>query len=361
MPPALEPRPQIPLSDYDFEVPPELVAQRPSPRGTSRMLFAPAGPVGSPLEDLRVSDLASRLREGDCLVLNDTRVLKARLRGTLPTGGAVELLLLEPRDGAGSGSAWEAMGKPGRKLTPGRVVSFRDGTEAVVEGEEPGGTRIVRFPLEPGRFPSWLESMGEVPIPPYIRRPAREADESDYQTVWGSRPGAVAAPTAGLHLGAAEIAAVRDAGVAVARVTLHVGAGTFLPVETENALDHPMHSERWEMPEESVELLSRTRESGGRIVCVGTTALRTVETCWRENGGKFAPGGGRTRLFLHPLDPPVSAQGLLTNFHWPRTTLVLLAAGWLGSRERWREVYSAALERRYRLFSYGDCMLSFRE
>jgi len=325
------------------------------------MLFAPAGPVGSPLEDLRVSDLASRLREGDCLVLNDTRVLKARLRGTLPTGGGVELLLLEPRGDSGSGCVWEAMGKPSRKLTPGRTLSFSDGTEAVVEGREAGSVRVVRFGVEPGRFPSWLEEVGEVPLPPYVRRPAQEADESDYQTVWADRPGAVAAPTAGLHLGDAELAAVREAGVSIARVTLHVGAGTFLPVETEDALDHPMHSERWEMTEETVSLLARTRSAGGRIVCVGTTSLRTVETCWRENGGSFAPGSGRTRLFLHPLDPPASAQGLLTNFHWPRTTLVLLAAGWLGSRERWREVYSAALERRYRLFSYGDCMLSFRE
>ena len=325
------------------------------------MLLAPAGPAGSPLTDLHVSDLASRLRAGDCLVLNDTKVLRARLRGTLNTGGAVELLLLEPREGTGPGSLWEVMAKPGRKLTIGRMVSFTGGTEARVEEVEPGGTRVLWFPFDEGQFLSWLEGAGEIPLPPYVRRRAEETDDRDYQTAWAERPGAVAAPTAGLHLGEPELVAVREAGVSIARVTLHVGAGTFLPVESENALDHPMHAESWEMSLETAELLTRTREAGGRIVCVGTTALRTVETCWRENGDRFAAGAGRTKLFLHPLDPPRSAQGLLTNFHWPRTTLVLLAAGWLGSRERWREVYTAALEREYRLFSYGDCMLSLRE
>ena len=325
------------------------------------MLLAPAGPVGSPLSDLHISDLASLLRPGDCLVLNDTKVLRARLRAKIPTGGAVELLLLEPREGVGPGCLWEVMAKPGRKLTIGRTISFADGTEARVEGVEPGGTRILRFPFARGHFLSWLESAGEIPLPPYVRRRPEDSDERDYQTAWADRPGAVAAPTAGLHLGEPELEAVRAAGVAIARVTLHVGAGTFLPVEAQNGLDHPMHAESWEMPVETARLLTRTREAGGRIVCVGTTALRTVETCWRENGDCFAVGAGRTKLFLHPLDPPRSAQGLLTNFHWPRTTLVLLAAGWLGSRERWREVYTAALERKYRLFSYGDCMLSFRE
>jgi S-adenosylmethionine:tRNA ribosyltransferase-isomerase len=352
---------RLPLSDYDYEVPPELVAQRPAPRGTSRMLLAPSGPVGSPLEDLVVSDLAAQLRPGDCLVLNDTRVLRARLRARLPTGGAAELLLLEPREGLGDGSLWEVMAKPGRKLTPGRALELPDGVRATVESVEPGGTRVLRFPIGRGRFFAWLESVGEIPLPPYVRRRPEEADERDFQTAWASRPGAVAAPTAGLHLGEPELSAVAARGVDIARVTLHVGAGTFLPVETEDALQHPMHSERWEISEEAAAALQRTRDAGGRIVCVGTTVLRTLETCWRENGDSFRPGSGRTEIFLHPLDPPRCAQGLLTNFHWPRTTLVLLAAGWLGSRERWREVYEAALARRYRLFSYGDCMLSLRD
>src|ERR1035437_2415988 len=233
-----EPYSQILLSDYDFDVPSELVAQRPSPRGTSRMLLTPAGPVGSRLSDLFVSDLASQLRAGDCLVLNDTKVLRARLRATLPTGGAGELLLLEPREGVGPGCLWEVMAKPGRKLTLGRTVTFAGGTQARVEEVEQGGTRILRFPFDRGQFLTWLEAAGEIPLPPYVRRAPEDADELDYQTAWRDRPGAVAAPTAGLHLGEPELAAVREAGVSIARVTLHVGAGTFLPVETENALDH---------------------------------------------------------------------------------------------------------------------------
>jgi S-adenosylmethionine:tRNA ribosyltransferase-isomerase len=351
----------IALTDYDFEVPPELVAQRPAPRGTSRMLWAPPGPAGSPLADLGVSDLASRLRPGDCLVLNDTRVLRARLRGTLPTGGAVELLLLEPRDHQAGSCEWEVMARPGRKLTEGRRFSLPGGLEASVESIEPGGSRVVRFGLPSSDFLAWLEHHGEIPLPPYVKRRPEETDDRDYQTQWASKPGAVAAPTASLHLGESELAAIRAAGAEIVHVTLHVGAGTFQPVETENALDHPMHAETWEMTTETATVLNRTRAAGGRIVCVGTTALRTVETDFRENGDRFAAGSGRTRLFLHPFDPPRSAQGLLTNFHWPRTTLVLLVAGWLGSRERWREVYDTALSRGYRLFSYGDCMLSLRD
>jgi S-adenosylmethionine:tRNA ribosyltransferase-isomerase len=191
------------------------------------------------------------------------------------------------------------------------------------------------------------------------RLPTRE-DETAYQTVWASRPGAVAAPTAGLHLSEEVLSTLSAKGVGIARVTLHVGAGTFQPVAVENALEHPMHSEFWEVGDDAARALSETRTSGGRIVCVGTTALRTVETCFRANMDTFRAGSGDTRLFLHPLDPPRAAEGLLTNFHWPRTTLILLVAGWLGSRERWREVYDEALRDRYRLFSYGDCMLSLR-
>ncbi|MEK7393242.1 MAG: tRNA preQ1(34) S-adenosylmethionine ribosyltransferase-isomerase QueA [Fibrobacterota bacterium] len=350
----------LPLSDFDFEVPPELVAQVPSPRGTSRMLVAPPGPVGAPLEHRGIADLPSLLRAGDCLVLNDTKVLKARLRGVVPTGGGVEVLLLEPRSMDERSCAWSAFAKPGRKLTEGRSVLFPGGVVARVEKVLEDGTRILRFGRDIASFHSWLAGAGELPLPPYVKRPATQLDDTTYQTVWGTRPGAVAAPTAGLHLGGTEIDAIRAAGVEIAKVTLHVGAGTFQPVAVENALDHPMHSERWEMSEETASQLTRVRSDGGRIVCVGTTSLRTVETVFRANDGHFLSGSGETRLFLHPFDPPRAAQGLLTNFHWPRTTLVLLVAGWLGSRERWCEVYETALTERYRLFSYGDCMLSLK-
>lgn len=350
------------LSDYDFDVPEDLVAQAPLPRGTSRMLVAPPGSAGDALAHERVSDLPSHLREGDLLVLNDTRVLRARLRGKLGTGGSVEVLLLAPvpAPSLDSPPRWTAFAKPGRKLTPGREVAFGGGIVGTVESVGEDGSRTLRFSCAPGEFHPWLEAQGEVPLPPYVRRRPSAEDEANYQTVWAARPGAVAAPTAGLHLSEDVLDALRAKGVGIATVTLHVGAGTFQPVAVENALEHPMHSESWEVGEEAARALSGTRARGGRIVCVGTTALRTVETCFRANGDDFRPGSGDTRLFLHPFDPPRSAQGLLTNFHWPRTTLVLLVAGWLGSRERWREVYGTALREKYRLFSYGDCMLSLK-
>lgn len=351
---------QLPLSDFDFEVPPELIAQSPSPRGTSRMLVAPPGQPGTGLFHGRISDLPSLLRAGDCLVLNDTKVLKARLRGVVPTGGAVEVLLLEPTHHDGTSCTWAAFAKPGRKLTEGRSVLFPGGMEARVQGVLADGTRLLRFGRDLQSFHAWLAACGELPLPPYVRRAPDAHDDTTYQTVWGTRPGAVAAPTAGLHLGEPELAAIGQAGISIAHVTLHVGAGTFQPVSVENALEHPMHSERWEMSAETARHLDATRAAGGRIVCVGTTSLRTVETVFRANQGRFSAGSGETRLFLHPFDRPKAAQGLLTNFHWPRTTLVLLVAGWLGSRERWREVYDAALLERYRLFSYGDCMLSLQ-
>lgn len=351
--------PAIDMADYDFPVPPELVAQEPPPRGTSRLLVAPAGPVGAGLSHRNIADLPELLEPGDLLVLNDTRVLNARLRGSLPTGGAFEALLLEPCGEADGRCRWKAMVRPGRKLRPGRELSLGSGAPALrIEAIEPDGSRDVSFDRPLGAFLAWLETGGETPLPPYVRRRPDARDAERYQTVWAREPGAVAAPTAGLHLTEEILEALSARGVGTCRVTLHVGAGTFQPVSAENALEHPMHAESWQVSPEAASALEAARARGGRIVCVGTTSLRTVETCFRENGGRFAPGGGSTRIFLHPFDPPRSAQGLLTNFHWPRTTLVLLVAAWLGSRERWREVYDEALEEGYRLFSYGDCMLS---
>lgn len=352
---------ELNLSDYDFDVPPELVAQAPAPRGTSRMLLAPAGPAGSPMVHGAVGDLVAQLRAGDLLVLNDTKVLKARIRGSIATGGAAEMLLLSPVVASDDGIRWDAMARPGRKLGIGREISLGAGASAVVEAIHADGSRRFRFHVPSGDFQAWLAQHGEVPLPPYVRRRPDASDEERYQTVWASNPGAVAAPTAGLHLTEDQLAALEAKGARTTRVTLHVGAGTFQPVAVENALEHPMHSEHWEVGEQAASDLRETRAAGGRIVCVGTTSLRTVETCFRANGDDFRPGSGDTKLFLHPFDPPRAAQGLLTNFHWPRTTLILLVAGWLGSRERWREVYEEALREKYRLFSYGDCMLSLKD
>lgn len=348
------------LSDFDFEVPPDLVAQSPLARGTARMLLAPAGDPGAPLRHARVSDLPGQLREGDLLVLNDTKVLRARLRGQVATGGAVEILLLAPAPTGEGGPTWDAFVRPGRKLPLGRSIEFPDGSRACVVGIQADGTRRLQFDLREKTFHEWLEQTGEIPLPPYVKRRPTEADSHAYQTVWAARPGAVAAPTAGLHLSEDILSALSGRGVRTTTVTLHVGAGTFQPVAVENALEHPMHSEAWEVGADAARALGETRAQGGRIVCVGTTSLRTVETCFRQGGDRFLPGQGDTRLFLHPMDPPRAAEGLLTNFHWPRTTLILLVAGWLGGRARWKEVYDEALRERYRLFSYGDCMLSLR-
>lgn len=346
------------IAAYDFDLPEELVAQEPSVRGQARMLVAPPGAPGTSLSVESVADLARHLRAGDVLVVNDTRVIPARLRGTFPTGGAFEILLLEDRGGDDRSCRWEAMVRPGRKLRPG--ATFRLGTmDCAVEEVLPDGERVLRFPLSPQAFLAALAGVGEIPLPPYIKRAVRSDDNERYQTVFAREEGAVAAPTAGLHITEAMLAEIRAKGVDLVRTTLHVGAGTFAPVKEENALLHPMHEERYTLSSESAARLERARAEGGRIVAVGTTSLRTLETVYRKFG-RFEADAGRTRIFLHPLDPPRSIDGILTNFHWPRSTLILLVAGWLGGKERWREVYDRAIAERLRFFSYGDCMLSLK-
>lgn len=347
------------IAAYDFELPEELVAQEPSVRGQARMLLAPPGAPGSPLSVGSVGELPDHLRAGDVLVVNDTRVIPARLRGTFPTGGAFEILLLEDRGGDDSSCRWEAMVRPGRKLRPGST--FRLGSmECTVEDVLPDGGRMLRFPLSPQGFLAALAGVGEIPLPPYIKRSVREDDSERYQTVFAREEGAVAAPTAGLHLTQEILDRAQAKGVDLVRTTLHVGAGTFAPVKEENALLHPMHEERYSLSAESALRLERARAEGGRIVAVGTTSLRTLETVFRKHE-RFQEDSGRTRIFLHPLDPPRSIDGILTNFHWPRSTLILLVAGWLGGKERWREVYDRAIAERLQFFSYGDCMLSLKD
>jgi len=351
--------PSIEISDYDYELPEELIAQEPSVRGKARMLIAPPGPAGSPISHGTVADIVSQLRPRDVLVVNDTRVIPARLRGTFPTGGRFEILLLEQVSDDGISCLWEAMVRPGRKLPPNTHLSV-GGMDVIVEGVRADGTRLLRFPLPPKAFLEHLHGLGETPLPPYIHRPVRKDDEERYQTVFAREDGAVAAPTAGLHLTEEILAALAAKGVDTVRTTLHVGAGTFLPVKEENALEHPMHEERYTLSAEAAARLEQARAEGGRIVAIGTTSLRTLETVWRAHGA-FVEDSGRTRLYIHPLDPPRSIQGILTNFHWPRSTLILLVAAWLGGRERWREVYETAVRERYQFFSYGDCMLSLKD
>lgn len=351
--------PVVAISEYDYDLPEELVAQEPSIRGMARMLVAPPGPAGTGISVQAVGDFASHLRSGDVLVVNDTRVIPARLRGSFETGGAFEILLLEDRGGNEDSCSWEAMVRPGRKLRPG--ATFRIGSmECLVQEVLPDGERLLRFPLSPQKFLAALAGVGEIPLPPYIKRAVRKDDNERYQTVFAREEGAVAAPTAGLHLTQEILDQLAAKGVDLVRTTLHVGAGTFAPVKEENALLHPMHEERYQLSAESAERLERARAEGGRIVAVGTTSLRTLETVFRKHG-RFQEDSGRTRIFLHPLDPPRSIDGILTNFHWPRSTLILLVAGWLGGKERWREVYERAIAEKLQFFSYGDCMLSLKD
>ena len=347
------------IADYDFELPEELVSQEPTVRGQARMLICPPGPAGHALSHGTVEDIVDQLRQGDVLVVNDTRVIPARLRGQLPSGGAYEILLLEDQGGNEESCLWEAMVRPGRKLRAGTELSL--GTLRLrIEEVLPDGSRRIRFFAPQRELMASLHDVGETPLPPYIRRRVRKDDEERYQTVFAREEGAVAAPTAGLHLTGEILESLERKGVHMVRTTLHVGAGTFLPVKEEDALKHPMHEERYALSEDAAAALEAARAAGGRIVAVGTTSLRTLETVWRKHG-KFVADSGRTRIFLHPLDPPRSIQGLLTNFHWPRSTLILLVAGWLGSRERWDEVYRSAIAERYRFFSYGDCMFSLKD
>lgn len=314
----------------------------------------------------QAKDLVRILRPGDRLALNDTKVLRARLHGTLDRGGAIEVLLLKPRagkDGADSAAIWECMAKPGKKLQPGRRVSFgadgSSGSNAALRAEVldvlPGGERVLRFDREGADFYEALEGVGEVPLPPYIRRAADAADAETYQTVFAEHPGSVAAPTASLHLSEAMLADLAARGIGSAKLTLHVGAGTFRPVQTERAEDHPMHSETFVLPADSARSLNETRKNGGRIIAVGTTASRVLETRADANG-ILSPGAGETDIFIHPGYHWKAVDALLTNFHWPKSTLFMLVASKLGT-ERAKAAYAEAIRRGFRLFSYGDGML----
>ena len=339
------------LSDFDFDLPPGLIATRPArPRSSARLLVA--GP--STIEDLHVSDLPRVLRPGDRLVLNDTKVIPARLTGTRTRGGVtarIEATLLTDR---GEG-LWTALLKPLRKVGQGESIDFGQGLSATFEGRE-GDEGLLRFGLSPEAFAVALAQAGRMPLPPYIEamRPSDEQDREDYQTVWAAREGAVAAPTASLHFDEALLGALMGRGVALTHVTLHVGAGTFLPVKVESIAEHRMHAEWGEVTEQAAEEIAATRGDGGRVIPVGTTALRLIESAAR--GGAIAPWRGETDIFITPGFEFRVADGLMTNFHLPKSTLMMLVSALLGL-ERIREVYAHAIEEGYRFFSYGDASL----
>ncbi len=340
------------LSEFDFDLPERLIATRPArPRSSSRLLVA----TPTRLTDAHAIDLPGFLRPGDRLVLNDTRVIPARLSGLRKRGDAearIEVTLLEPR----ADGTWSALLKPLRKVKDGEEITFPAGLSATMEGREEGAGRL-RFNLAGDDFDAALAEAGAMPLPPYIegRRAADAQDREDYQTVWARQSGAVAAPTASLHFDDALLAALDARGIARTFVTLHVGAGTFLPVKVDDVSQHRMHAERGEITTRAADEINATRKAGGRIVPVGTTALRLIESAATENGS-LAAWKGATDIFITPGYRFRIADALMTNFHLPKSTLMMLVSAFLGV-DRIREVYAHAIAEDYRFFSYGDASL----
>lgn len=339
------------VSDYDYQLPEELIAQEPAARRSdSRMLVLNRSTGACRIRPF--ADFPDFLRPEDCLVLNNTRVLRARLFGRRdPTGGKVEALLLEPI----TETRWHCMLRPGRRLDEGaRVALGEDGTDGfTVVARRKDGSFEIEF--EGGNVDELLEKHGHVPLPPYIRRPDRGADFDRYQTVYAQRPGAVAAPTAGLHFTREILDRIRAGGTDVAMVTLHVGAGTFQPVQVQRVEDHVMHEETFELDAPAAERINAAHRRGGRVIAVGTTTVRVLESCVSQEGLAVYPKRGRTRLFLHPPATPQVVDALLTNFHLPRSTLLMLVSTF-SSREHVLSAYRLAVRERMRFYSYGDCM-----
>ena len=335
---------------FDFDLPRALIADRPvTPRDAARLLE-----VGETLRDGMVRDLPGRLRPGDILVFNDTRVIPARLagkRGTANVEATLHKRVAEDR--------WRAFARPARKLRPGDAVEFAPGFSAEVLAKGEAGEVELRFDRSGPALMEALQRWGRVPLPPYIKRPADERDRVDYQTVFAREDGAVAAPTAGLHFTPELLAALDARGVLRTTVTLHVGAGTFLPVKVEDTRDHVMHAEIGEIGAAAADAINRARAAGGRVVAVGTTSLRLLETVADESG-RLPPFSGETTLFVTPGYRFKIVDLLLTNFHLPRSTLFMLVSAFAGL-ERMQAAYAHAKEKAYRFYSYGDCCLLHRE
>jgi S-adenosylmethionine:tRNA ribosyltransferase-isomerase len=344
------------LSDFDYDLPEALIATRPvRPRSAARLLVA----QGAELTDAHVGDLPGWLRPGDRLVLNDTRVIPARLSGVRRRSGAqgrtearIEVTLLQPR----ADGAWTALIKPLKKLRDGEVVQFSDRLSATLVARQ-DGQGALEFNLAGDDFDAALAEAGAMPLPPYIaaRRPADAADAEDYQTVWARHSGAVAAPTASLHFDAPLLEALRARAVEFTHVTLHVGAGTFLPVKVDDVTTHKMHAEWGEVTEDAASEIAATRAAGGRVIPVGTTALRLIESAARATGA-IAPWRGDTDIFIYPGFDFKITDALMTNFHLPKSTLMMLVSALMGQDEV-RQIYAHAVHQQYRFFSYGDASL----
>ena len=334
-------------SDFDFYLPEELIAQTPlEKRDNSRLLHLDKN-TGK-IEHKHFYDIKQYVRPGDCLVLNDSRVLPARLIGTRPTGGAVELVLLKDL----GDNCWECLSRPGRKTKPGQELIFGNGElTGVVQELTQGGNRIVKFDYK-GIFLEILERLGKMPLPPYIKEELQDSER--YQTVYSKELGSAAAPTAGLHFTKELLSEIEDMGVSICCVTLHVGLGTFRPVKAENIEDHDMHSEFCIIPEETAKTVNDTKKAGGRVIAVGTTSCRTLESFTTDDGVLQATSAW-TNIFIYPGYKFKCIDALITNFHLPESTLIMLVSA-LAGREHILNAYKTAVNEKYRFFSFGDAM-----
>ncbi len=359
-------------TDFDFHLPPELIAQAAVSRGESRLLLLDR--ASGTTEHRSFADLPRLLRAGDVLVLNNTRVFAARLLGhRVPSGGAVECLLLERADASGAtdaasppaasedGERWTALMHPGQKLKPGSLVRFQDASGRALMGEvlerHFHGRRTIRLWSEDGApVSSLVDALGHVPLPPYIHRPDTADDRERYQTVFARVRGSVAAPTAGLHFTTSLIDDLRAHGVEPVEVTLHVGYGTFKPITAERVADHVVDPESYEIPQETATRIARARAEGRRVIAVGTTTTRALEDAARRGDGVVCAGAGRAEIFIYPGHTFQVIDGLITNFHLPKSSLLMLVCALAGTAPVLR-AYQEAIERRYRFYSYGDAML----
>ena len=338
-------------SDFYYDLPPELIAQTPAqPRDSSRLLCL--GRASGAMEHRHFRDLPGLLRPGDLLVLNNTKVLPARLIGTRAgTGGACELLLLREAEK----DVWECLSRPAKRLKTGNTVIFGDGSlTGTIEESLDEGLKIVRFAHDAVTLYEKLDAFGKMPLPPYITQEL--GDNDSYQTVYARHVGSAAAPTAGLHFTPGLMQALEEKDVQIAEVTLHVGLGTFRPVQAETVEEHQMHSEWYSIDNVTADLVNKTRENGGRVIAVGTTSCRTLETVAAQNNGAIVPGSGNTSIFIYPGYSFRAIDGLVTNFHLPESTLIMLVSAFCG-RENTLAAYREAVELQYRFFSFGDAML----
>ncbi|ECW7462270.1 tRNA preQ1(34) S-adenosylmethionine ribosyltransferase-isomerase QueA [Listeria monocytogenes] len=337
------------VEDFDFDLPEELIAQTPLLDRTSSRLMVLDKKSGD-IKDQHFTDIISYLNEGDALVLNDTRVLPARLHGIKDeTGAHIEVLLLKQKEG----NAWETLVKPAKRIRKGATITFGDGAlKAICLEELEHGGRILEFSYE-GIFYEVLEQLGEMPLPPYIKE--QLADQDRYQTVYAKENGSAAAPTAGLHFTEDLLAKISAKGVEIIFVTLHVGLGTFRPVDVEDTTNHKMHSEFYRLTEESAERINKIKAQGGKVVAVGTTSIRTLETIASRYDGKLVAESGWTEIFISPGYTFQAVDALITNFHLPKSTLIMLVSA-LSDRTKILAAYNHAVEEQYRFFSFGDAM-----